>query len=248
MRFTVRAQQKQAVWMITFADLLALILVFFVMLYAMSDIEGGKWDRIVESIKHSFSASQTMGASQGFHQLGIEKDSFERVSDLSYLYSVLSNKVTKRSGFRQISTVHLWNNKLILAVKSEILFNGDDTLSASLEGDFFKIVQSIQNISNTIEVRNWVKYPIGVQDEKSAWVTSLKRSLRVAEMFREQGRTGDIYATAGPLDLPGDSDKPKKGAPPIEEQLFIIVHDRKLANSETVAQNQIQSKIQNQIR
>ena len=46
-------------WMITFADLTALMLTFFVLLFSMSKVETSTWEAIVDSLKHELNPSKS---------------------------------------------------------------------------------------------------------------------------------------------------------------------------------------------
>ena len=47
-------------WMITYADLITLLLIFFVILYAMSSLDGDKYDIVTESLSHSFRSGHSV--------------------------------------------------------------------------------------------------------------------------------------------------------------------------------------------
>ena len=56
----------EASWMNTFADLMNLLLCFFVLLFAMSTVDAEKWDQLIKSMnKSSFSILSSGGASVG---------------------------------------------------------------------------------------------------------------------------------------------------------------------------------------
>ena len=46
-------------WMVTFADLTALMLTFFVLLFSMSKVETSHWEAIVDSLKHELNPSKS---------------------------------------------------------------------------------------------------------------------------------------------------------------------------------------------
>lgn len=46
----VTADRGSDIWMITFADLMALVLAFFVLLFSMSDLDAKRWDGVVASL------------------------------------------------------------------------------------------------------------------------------------------------------------------------------------------------------
>ena len=59
-----RAKRKTADhrdrWMITYADLITLLLIFFVIMYAMSNLDSGKYDVVTQSLQNTFNESSSV--------------------------------------------------------------------------------------------------------------------------------------------------------------------------------------------
>lgn len=47
-------------WMITYADLITLLLIFFVIMYAMSNLDAGKYDVVTQSLQNTFNQSDSI--------------------------------------------------------------------------------------------------------------------------------------------------------------------------------------------
>lgn len=47
-------------WMITYADLITLLLIFFVIMYAMSNLDTGKYDVVTQSLQSTFNKSDSI--------------------------------------------------------------------------------------------------------------------------------------------------------------------------------------------
>lgn len=47
-------------WMITYADLITLLLIFFVIMFAMSNLDSGKYDVVTQSLQHTFNQSDSI--------------------------------------------------------------------------------------------------------------------------------------------------------------------------------------------
>ena len=63
------APKGSPAWMNTFSDLMNLLLCFFVMLFAMSDVDAEKFEKIVASFQNTFSILPSGGASIGEGEL-----------------------------------------------------------------------------------------------------------------------------------------------------------------------------------
>ena len=55
----------EASWLNTFADLMNLLLCFFVLLFAMSTVDADKWDQLINSMQNSFSILSSGGNTVG---------------------------------------------------------------------------------------------------------------------------------------------------------------------------------------
>ncbi len=55
----------EASWLNTFADLMNLLLCFFVLLFAMSTVDADKWDQLINSMQNSFSILSSGGSTVG---------------------------------------------------------------------------------------------------------------------------------------------------------------------------------------
>ena len=72
-------------WMNTFADLMNLLLCFFVMLFAMSDVNAEKFQQIVASFSSSFSILD--GGSEGLEDGMLIASGASQLNELSEYYS-----------------------------------------------------------------------------------------------------------------------------------------------------------------
>jgi flagellar motor protein MotB len=82
------------VWLISFTDVIALMLTFFVLLYAMSDPDPQKWDRKIGmtiNSQASFSGAQNQaGDSEG---VNLNKIDYQSAENLEYVQSVLNELI-----------------------------------------------------------------------------------------------------------------------------------------------------------
>lgn len=64
-----RSTEGSAPWMNTFADLMNLLLCFFVLLFSMSTVDAEKFEMVIASLQSSFSILPSGGASIGDGQM-----------------------------------------------------------------------------------------------------------------------------------------------------------------------------------
>ena len=99
-------QAKPPVWLVSFTDVIALMLTFFVLLYAMSDPEPEKWDKkigITTQNKAQFSGVQNQaGSDEG---VNLNRLSYAEAENLDYLQALFAEIEVDESGNRAMSIV-----------------------------------------------------------------------------------------------------------------------------------------------
>jgi chemotaxis protein MotB len=60
-------------WMITYADMLTVLLIFFIVMYSMSEIEKAKYNSLVESLKGAFEVSSVESAPETVPEISSEE-------------------------------------------------------------------------------------------------------------------------------------------------------------------------------
>ena len=133
-------ENKAPIWLISFTDVIALMLTFFVLLYAMSDVDLKKFDRklgITENSYGEYSGPQgTSGSNEGKN---INRDKYELAEDLKYLRVILEESLRKHEA-TQYTTITQKNEKLVL------IFEID-----ALDGRFSKFINEFSPILNNLD-------------------------------------------------------------------------------------------------
>ena len=117
-----RMESKQGVaWLITFTDLVSLMLTFFVLLFSMSTLRTDHWDSVIDALSQSLNPSSTrahMSATSDFNIATLFK---KRAINLDYLTSVLQDALSKDD---LLSGNHLMrlDDRLIVALPGDLLF------------------------------------------------------------------------------------------------------------------------------
>ena len=83
-------------WMNTFADLMNLLLCFFVLLFSMSSVDVDKFEALVQSLEHSFSILPQGGSSIGDGQMGAA--GVNQLQLLDQYYKEAANSASKEDG------------------------------------------------------------------------------------------------------------------------------------------------------
>ncbi len=198
------------VWLITFTDLVALMLTFFVMLFAMSSVKVSDWKNMIDSLSQTLRPSVEEPPPAPTSSFNVGTIFRGRATNLDYLASVLSETL---EGHALLSFGHLMRleDRLIIALPGDLLFEaGSAALTERGRRSLFVLGGVLRNIGNRIGV-NGHSGPseITVGDYASKWELSTARAAPVANALRLSGYPGDIIAfgyadsRSGPLsDLP----------------------------------------------
>lgn len=175
------------IWIVTFADLVSLLLTFFIMLYAMSSISMEKWNRITDSagIKRTEDVSGSENVVTTRYALA--ELLYERAVDLRYLQAVLEDTM-KGDAALQGTHVRMMDNRLEVSLPVEFLFESEQTtIEPRGEKVLFNLGGVLRNISNKISVVSYFSQFPPLQGEVSDWRMSLTRASVVASSLRKSG-------------------------------------------------------------
>jgi chemotaxis protein MotB len=194
---TDATQDAQAVplWLITFTDIMALMLTFFVLLYSMSVPEIDKWEEMTEAVNEGLSRTQTLERfSDQSDQISIEKISAQRALDLGYLATLITEHMKQ---YEDLESIVLMQSKdeLVVSLPADLLFESGNA-EASIAGKraLYVLGGILNKIRNRIEV-------IGHADPRplsgkgqygSNWELSLARAATVSSLLKEVGYQRDM--------------------------------------------------------
>ena len=93
-RFNRRAGDNDggtaSTWLISFTDVMALMLTFFVLLFSMASPDEGKWDKLTQTAQESFNRFYGKPLHRGSEDaVNIDKINFSRALNLNYLKSII---------------------------------------------------------------------------------------------------------------------------------------------------------------
>ena len=183
------------VWMIIFTDLVALMLAFFVMLFAMSSVKVNDWQSVIDSLSQTLrpSAEKTLPAATSAFNIGtiFRKNAI----NLDYLASVLMEAVESHPLLSTGRLIRL-EDRLVIALPGNLIFEpGGALLTERGRQALFVLGGVLRNIGNKIGV-NGHSGPSrsGGDDYTSHWELSTARAAAVANALRQSGYTDDITA------------------------------------------------------
>ncbi len=184
-------EESVSLWLITFTDVMALMLTFFVLLYAMSMVKEEQWSQITGAVNREFGMHFSQADFAGAQDtVEIDKLDYGKALDLGYLDSLLGDLIAENESLADVTT-YLQQDRLIVSLPSALLFEpGQDRVSAQGRKAIFAIGGSLSRIRNKIEIVGHTDpTPVGSVNPKfeNNWQLSLSRALKTSSILRDVG-------------------------------------------------------------
>lgn len=213
-------------WLVTFTDLVALLLTFFVLMFSMTKIDETRWRGLTRSLASAFEAAVEGRVSRP----AIDYQQPSSVPDLGinlgYLAPVVLEQLSAEPTLAH-ALIRRLPDRLVISLPADRLFApASARFTAEGEATVFAIggiVRSIQNVL-TVEV-------VGVGAARSDvdyWSRALARAQALAVTLRESGYGGAIAALGhGPgraTALTGLLEPERRAA--FESRVDLVIHER----------------------
>ncbi len=176
-------------WLLTYADMITLLMAFFIMMYSMSVISMEKFEQAAAGLRAEFGGAARAEASGGGvvpHK--IEGDLPALEDDLQSVKEQLEEYIKENELEDLIRTSHEARGLVITLVSDNLLFPvGDATLRAPALAILDKIARLLQNIPNLIVIEGHTcDLPINTERYPSNWELSAARACAVVRYLAEQ--------------------------------------------------------------
>ncbi len=183
-------------WLITFTDVMALMLTFFVLLYSMSSTQEEKWKQMSKGLSQKLNAFNAENFKSGSQDvISLDKISTSRALNVGYVKVVLGRLLAHK----QLDDVMLIENekRLILSLPSDLLFqSGQTEIGDEGRQALFELGGVLTRMKNRIEVVGHSDpRPITNTEKaqyKTNWQLSLARATEVARVLKDVGYDRDI--------------------------------------------------------
>jgi len=192
---------KPPIWLITFTDLVALLLAFFVMLFATQKVEVVKWSALVDSLSRSLRPNTVQTVERRFATRNLNQKIGHRAIDLTYLELLLRAKIAGASELAGASglkgvLLHKFDDRLVIALSADHLFPlGGAEPTVAARNTLFVLAGILQNIDNRLEVHGHTDpSPVSASLYPSNWELSIARADAVARVLRKSGYHHELSA------------------------------------------------------
>ncbi|MHA1563984.1 MAG: flagellar motor protein MotB [Alphaproteobacteria bacterium] len=179
-------------WLITFADLAAVMLAFFVMMFSMSEVDTEKWDGAVNAINRSFEPIfDEEPAVRPQAERNLETVATAPATNLAYLATLLERQVRAKPVLEAVS-LSLLPGQLIVSFPRGVLVDDKDLLTPKGRSALFLLSGFLAGLDNEINVIGHARQrPV---DDRSPWDYALRRAVLVSEALQDAGYRRPIEA------------------------------------------------------
>ncbi len=182
-------------WLMTFADMLSLMLTFFVLIYSMTVTQEDFWDGLSNSFATTFIHSNRIIPTK---ELG-DNDTpitFQEVdADLKYVANILKMHFRKHKDLGD-AYFQIDDERLVISLPSKVLFaSGSDNLKKAGKKASYIVANILNNINVSVEVYGHTdSTPTKGHHWPTNWELSLDRAISVAHQLKESGYLKPVSA------------------------------------------------------
>jgi chemotaxis protein MotB len=207
-------------WLVTYADLMTILLVFFVLLYTLAIFEKDKYRKTMEDIKVKVKEGQHMIGLMELMEVPKDMDTQISIEDITGLrsrnQSLFDNLTSfaRQSAQRDDISTRILDGKIIVSIKGKALFgSGSARLNAASISIFDQIIEILDDYPDyTINIKGHTDdLPISTPIFPSNWELSAVRATTVLKYLISKGvdphrLTATGYGDVMPL-APNTSDE-----------------------------------------
>jgi len=203
-----QAGNSNSMWLISFTDIMALMLTFFVLLFAMSNPKQKEWEEFTKNVQENFNRFYGQTLNRGAEDaVNIAKINFSQALDLNYLKALVMNLVETEASLKVVRVIDN-GDSLIISLPQDLLFEvGQATVKPQANKALFTLAETLGRIKNRVEIVGHTDpRPVSGSSFPSNWELSLARAAHVAAVLENVGYDRPMairgYASGRYEDLP----------------------------------------------
>lgn len=187
-------------WLLTYSDLITLLMIFFVIMYSMSNVDSQKYDSLASSLNTSLSPSFSI-IDGGSNNIGSGTNSasgnnnFLSSSSLNQEPSPsqeIENKLKTYLESHNLTTqvnLHIEPQGLILSLNETIFFeSGKAEVQPKYKQNLLEICEILNTFDNNVVIEGYTdNVPISNSHFKSNWELAAVRAINVVHLFTDEG-------------------------------------------------------------
>lgn len=202
-------------WLITYADLITLLMVFFIVMYAMSNVNAQKYQALASSLKSGFNQNSGTNMITNYKGESILNAMDKKIKEDQALKEVQKKvmEYAKKNNLDESIRLTLNERGLVISMIDNVLFNsGEAQLTIQARSILDHVVNIIDVLPNNILVEGHTdNVPISTERFPSNWELSTSRATEVVEFLVHRNISPRRLSAAGYSEyhpvVPNDSDE-----------------------------------------
>ncbi len=172
----VQPEAPTTPWMLTFADLVSLMLTFFVLMFALSGVKAEPFQALAASLSHALNPPLVRPAESGPALRNVDRVATRPGDELPYLAGLLGNVIAEVPALKG-ATLALYDDRLELVLPPQAVFGEGAGVSPAARPAISALAQALGGIGNRVTVA--VRAP--------DWTLALARAGALANALRAAG-------------------------------------------------------------
>lgn len=183
-------------WLLTYSDLITLLMIFFVIMYASSNLDAQKYQAISSSFKDGFGSGQNVvsdGGSGTSEEVKLVNGQSEENSTLEQMKTDENSKLDQvksevdkligNSDLKENVSTSIEERGLVISFKNNVFFDsGKAEIREDMKGKLNSIAKILSSIDNYVRVEGHTdNLPINTKEFHSNWQLSSLRAANVVE-------------------------------------------------------------------
>jgi chemotaxis protein MotB len=189
MRNGNKNKNDKPVWLITFVDLISLLLAFFLMLYSMSSVKKNDWASFLASLDKQEILLEEKKEGSKKEMASIPSAETSKGLDVDYLRALLESETDSSDLFAFVEFFQK-GNQLVLSFPSSLIFRPSSAeLLPKGKQTLFALSEKLSSLENRIELVGYSDPSpiVNKKKYKNNWVLSLFRASAVANALIQSG-------------------------------------------------------------
>ncbi len=206
------AHENHERWMLTYLDLITLLMIFFIIMYAMSNISATKYEKLAKSLNSALAGDNQKidGGEEGSptEQVAFndppgadieemegedlteeEKEALE-MAEAAALAQVAQEvrEMMKEKGLEQEVSVNISERGVVISLKDTVLFeSGSTAIKSENINSLIEIGKTLKSVNNYVRIEgNTDNVPISNSNFKDNWELSVMRAAKVLQLIVNQ--------------------------------------------------------------
>jgi chemotaxis protein MotB len=190
---------KRAGWIMTYADMMSLLLTFFVLIVSFSSMQQSKFQQAAQSLQTAFGVMPHNETAINFDNPIMPRQEYDSEDSEIYFEVRQMEAMIAEQGLDRDMEVEVQDNGVLFRIDAPFLFtSGESDLKSDSRQLLDRLVRFLEKFPHQVRVEGHTDaVPIHSSRYPSNWELSAARAVTVARYFQSLGMPPDRIAATG---------------------------------------------------